>query len=95
MTFDQLNNLKSAFYNYSKSQNFSIQQVSVGVDNINVYKDAASGQFYMAFNVMMNSKSVYQAKVYEVSDSAIRLLLDSAGNNIYDSQVIDTQNAVQ
>jgi len=89
LSLTQLNSLKVGFYNYSAANNYSLSRISVNVDKINTYRDDSTGDFYMEFPVMFNSKTVYQAKVDEVGLDGIRLyILDSSGKAIYDSQLL-------
>jgi hypothetical protein len=89
MAFDQLQNLKSAFYKYDQANNLSIKEISIDVDHITT--EHPDSQFFIFFKVMFNRKDVFKAKVDYTDVSSVRLyLMDSTGKLIFDSQVVNS-----
>ncbi|MBX4190483.1 hypothetical protein KW794_00145 [Candidatus Saccharibacteria bacterium] len=92
VSYDQVGNLKTAFYQYSKTKNSPIKEVSLDVDHIKSIKEGRN--FYLTFKVVFDRKDIYQAKLDYTGLSAIRLYLyDNSGNLIFDSQSVNSQAA--
>jgi hypothetical protein len=91
LTFKQLNNLKSAFGNYSSKQSPQIKEVTIDVDHITSQYNPSSGDdnFYILFSGLFDRKTAYRAKIQYSNITDIRLfLLDVAGNQLFDSGVV-------
>jgi hypothetical protein len=94
VTSDQLNNIKFAFYGYSKSLPSPIKEISIDVDHISTQNIVSgdSSQYLVNFNVKFDREKVYQAKLDCSGISSVRLYLINSSTKkvIFDSQIIDS-----
>jgi hypothetical protein len=95
MSFNQVNNLEVAFYQYSKIK--AIKEVSIDVDHVTTKYDPSdpSGNFLIFFKVMFNRKDINQAKVEYSGLDGVRLYLTEPGSGklIFDSGTIGSPNS--
>lgn len=89
LTYNQLNELNQAFYNYSKSLPVPIQEISIDVDHITEQHDsnASHSPFVIQFKVRLDREADYRAKIvyYGINDMRLYLLNPTNGSVIYDS----------
>ena len=94
LSFDQLNNIKTAFYSYSKKQGQPFKEISVDVDHISLEHDPKvhNSPLLMLFDVQFDRKEILKAKIDYSKLSSVRLYLINPANDqvVYDSQVINT-----
>jgi hypothetical protein len=83
LAFDQLTNLKAAFYAYSKSQPKLVTEISIDVDHINAHHDphVPNSPFLLQFNVRFDRKNTYKAEVKYSGLGTIQLSLTDPATN--------------
>lgn len=92
LTFEQLNNLKQAFYNYSESKPQPLDEISADISSIASHRGRSGDNiiFYLQFDVRFDRKETQKARVDYNGLNSIRLYISdaSSGKVIYDSQTI-------
>jgi hypothetical protein len=88
VSFNQLNNLKLAFYNYSQSRQDKLTEVSLDPQSLKVKLDD-EGNILLTFNVLLNRKETVSANVAcSGIDAADLVIKDTSGKQLFDSGVI-------
>jgi hypothetical protein len=95
LSFDQLDNLKYAFYRYSLSRPNHIHEVSLDVDHITTKYNSSdpNAHYFIFFNVRFDRKNTYKAQVEYTGLNDVRLYLIDVRTNkvLYDSLVIGAE----
>lgn len=99
LTLDQLNNLKAAFYLYSRQQSSPLKEVSMDISSLNTgYTTIANHDrlYYVTYKVKLDRTKDFIAKVEYSGLSAVRLYLLNQGDQsvVYDSQIVDESRII-
>lgn len=93
---EQLQGLKTAFYNYSKTLEQPLKEISIDVKNIvDTKEERGNEQFFVSnFPVMLDRKDVYKAKIEYTGLNDIRLYIYDGQRRtlVYDSKTIGGQD---
>lgn len=91
----QLDATKTAFYNYSQTKTPKIKEVSIGSGTIKAAPrnpNAPSSTDYVTFDVLIDQKTTYKAKLEFSRLTVVRLYLYSGSTLVYDSNGINSQS---